>query len=96
MHHGSLPSSAAVSQRIDDPSGSVPPFASLEDSGWGGVVRGWAWTVANQTIARRRGWVKLLAARSRWLGADGCGLLPRAAGCCYQRNAPDRDSGSRY
>src|SRR4030095_9152202 len=34
----------AKDRRIE--SGSVPPFASLEDSGWGGVVRGWALTVA--------------------------------------------------
>jgi len=26
---------------------------------------------------------RLLAAGSCWLVADGCGLLPRAAGCCY-------------
>ena len=28
----------------------MPPFASLEDSGWGGVMRGWAKTVAKDTM----------------------------------------------
>src|SRR5678815_662701 len=56
-------------QRRDDAkdrcteSGSVPPFASLEDSGWGGVVRGWAWTNASQTLAQIQEFVKLPAAR---------------------------------
>jgi len=54
-----------VTQRIDETIRESAPLCLATDSGWGGVLRGWAWIGANCTMRRQVSVVKTDGCRPR-------------------------------